>query len=134
MARKAGLKGDLSSIAALKAKLRKLPLSIAIDIARRASPVLTGETRGAFASGRSVYGDPRPLSQTDGKRLTLERTGAVKNALRFVNTGTIIRCVLGPKYSKYLIGKFGILPNGPLPAGWSAKLAQITRETKVTLK
>lgn len=125
----AGLKGDLSSLRALKSRIKNLPLSVAHDVAQRAAPVLTSATRGAFDSGRSVYGEPRPLG-VDGRQLDLRRTGATAAQLRFVSNGTIVRCVLGPSYARYLIGKYGILPNGPLPADWSRKLGVLVHETK----
>jgi hypothetical protein len=127
-----GLRGDLSSIKGLKASLRALPLTVAHGVAQRAAPAMTGLTQQAHASGQTVYGDARPPG-VDGRPLTLERTGTTKRTLRFTSAGTIVRCVLGTRYAKYLIGKYGILPNGPLPVGWSARLAEIVRETRVTL-
>lgn len=126
------LKGDLSSIKGLKASLKALPLSVAHSVAQRAAPAMTGLTQGAFASGQSVYGDARPLG-ADGHRLTLERTGTTKRTLRFTSNGTIVRCVLGTRYAPFLIGKYDVLPNGPLPAGWSQRLAELVRDTPVRL-
>lgn len=125
----AGLKGDLSSLRALKSRIRNLPLSVAHDVAQRAAPVLTSATHEAFDSGRSVYGEPRPLG-VDGRPLDLRHTGATAAQLRFVSNGTIVRCVLGPKYARYLIGKYSVLPNGALPAEWSRKLAALVHEVK----
>lgn len=124
------LRGDLSSLKGLKGKLKELPRSVAHDVAQRAAPALTSLTRGAFDSGKSVYGDARPQG-ADGRPLTLERTGATKASLKFSATGTIVRAVLGPRYAKYLIGKYSILPNGALPAAWSSKLAALVKETKL---
>jgi hypothetical protein len=125
----AGLKGDISSLRALKSRIKNLPLSVAHDVAQRAAPVLTSATREAFDSGRSVYGEPRPLG-VDGQALDLRRTGATAAQLRFVSNGTIVRVELGPSYARYLIGKYGILPNGALPADWSKKLGVLVHETK----
>ena len=119
------LRGDLGHIAGLKSRLRALPVSIAHDVAQRAAPEMTGLTREAFAGNRSVYGDPRPASRVSGAPLSLTRTGATARELRFVAVGTIVRCVLGPKYAKYLIGKYGVLPNGALPAAWSDRLRAV---------
>lgn len=125
-----GLRGDLSSLKRMKQTLKDLPRTVAADVAKRAAPAMTDLTQEAFASGRNVYGDARPTSKVDGRALTLERTGATKGQLRFVQVGTVVRCVLGPKYARYLIGKYGVLPNGALPARWSFKLGQIVKETK----
>jgi hypothetical protein len=127
-----GLRGDLSSIKGLKASLRALPLSVAHSVAQRAAPAMTGLTRQAHASGKSVYGEPYPKG-ADGRPLTLERTGATKATLRFNASGTIVRCVLGTPYAKYLIGKYGVLPNGAMPVGWTRKLQELAAETKVDL-
>lgn len=124
-----GLRGDLRQIADIKRAIKEMPTTVAIDVAKRAAPAMTTLTQEAFSSGQSVYGEARPKG-VDGQALTLDRTGAVKAQLRFVQIGTIVRCVLGPSYSRYLIGKYGVLPNGALPARWSFKLGTIVRETK----
>jgi hypothetical protein len=124
------IRGDLSSIKKLKARIRDLPRTVAHDVAQKAAPEMTGLTKAAFSSGRSVYGESRPAG-ADGQRLTLEKTGAVSSQLGFKATGTVVRCVLGPSYAKYLIGKYGILPNGARPAEWSRKLTELVRATKV---
>lgn len=122
----------VDSIKALKQGLRALPLSVAHSVAQRSAPAMTGLTRQAYASGRSVYGDPRP-SGVDGKPLTLHKTGAAEEALSFVASGTVIRSRLGPNYVRYLIGKYGVLPNGPLPVSFTDAIARIASETKVDL-
>ena len=68
----------------------------------------------------------------DGARLLLVKSGATREALRFVSIGTIVRCVLPTRWAKYLIGKYGILPNGSLPVRWAKSLKQVAAETKVT--
>lgn len=120
------LRGDLSSIKALKSKLQTLPKSIAHDVAQRAAPTMTGLARTAYDSGHTVYGTSRPAG-VGGRALTLHKTGAAERDLRFVATGTVIRCVLGPKYAKYLVGKYDVLPNGALPAQWAASLRDVAQ-------
>jgi hypothetical protein len=78
-------------------------------------------TVSAFTSGRNVYGDARPTG-ADGHALSLVKSGKTRRTIEFVANGTIVRCVLGTRYARYLIGRFGILPNGTLPAQWSAAL------------
>lgn len=124
------VRGDISSIARLKSTINALPKSVAHDVAQRAAPAMTELARGAYDSGQTVYGESRPAG-AGGQALTLKRTGAVERALRFVANGTVVRCVLGPvnrkgvEYAKYLIGKYSILPNGGLPAAWSARLRDL---------
>lgn len=123
-----GLRGDLGSIRGLKQRIQSFPRTLAVGVASRAAPAMTGLARDAYSSGRSVYGEARPTGAR-GQALTLRKTGAVAGQLRFTAIGTIVRCVLGPSYAKYLIGKYGILPNGALPAGWSKRLAELVRST-----
>jgi hypothetical protein len=113
----------------MKASLRALPRSVAHQVAQRGAPKLTALTREAFDGNRNVYGDARPAG-VDGQPLTLVKSGATRAALKFTANGTIIRAVLGTRYAKYLIGKYGILPNGALPVKWSRALAEIVKEAK----
>lgn len=124
-----GLKGDFGSIKGLKRRIRALPVSVAHSVAQRAAPEMSSLTRGAFDSGRSVYGEPRPAGAT-GQPLTLKASGTVAAQLGFVANGTQVRCVLGPRYARYLIGKYGILPNGALPAAWARALGELVHSTK----
>ena len=126
-----GLKGNVGTLQQWKRSLNALPKTFAADVAKRAAPELTGLTQTAFSAGQSVYGEARPLG-VDGQPLDLKKTGATEQQLRFVQIGTVVRCALGPSYSKYLI-RYGILPNGPIPVGWTRKLDEITAATKVEL-
>lgn len=123
------LKGNLNSVKAFKSTLRALPKTIVADVARRAAPAMTTLTTSAFNANRTVYNDPRPPGVA-GQALTLVKSGRTRDALRFVSVGTIVRCVLPTKWARYLIGKYGVLPNGALPAQWSRRLAEVVKETK----
>jgi hypothetical protein len=125
-------RGDFGTLNRLKQNLRALPVSLAHDVARRAAPAMTGLATGAYNSGRTVYDAPRPLG-VEGNRLSLHRTGATEGTLRFVANGRIVRCVLGTRYAKYLIGKYGVLPMGRIPARWQARLVDLVSEARVTL-
>jgi hypothetical protein len=127
-----GLRGDLGSIRALKKRLSELPLSFAHNVSQAAAPAMTDLTEQAFDSGQTVYDEPRPQG-VDGGLLTLRATGATKRELRFTAQGTVIRAVLGTRYARYLIGKYGILPNGPIPARWSRKLRELVIDQTVKL-
>jgi hypothetical protein len=108
-----------------------MPRTVAVDVAKRAAPELTGLTQDAFSAGQNVYGGARPPG-VDGEPLSLKKTGATEQQLRFVQIGTVVRCVLGPKYARYLI-RYGILPNGAIPVGWTRKLNDLVKATEVKL-
>lgn len=108
----------------LKDDLRKLPVTLAHDVAQGTAPALTGKAQSDFDSGRTVYDEPRPTG-VDGGFLDLYLTGATKRSLRFSASGRIVRAVLSQRYMKYLIGKYRILPNGPLPVSWSRKIDEV---------
>lgn len=110
----------------LGAKLQALPKTLQAEVARQGAPVCTELAQGAFDSGQTVYGDARPLG-VDGGPLSLVKSGSVRGSLRFVATGTQIRCQYGPKHFKFLAGRFKIVPNNALPFRWRARLNEITK-------
>jgi hypothetical protein len=124
---KAGLRGNPGLMRQLGAKLQKLPKTLQAEVARRGAPVCTELAQGAFDSGQTVYGEARPAG-VDGGPLSLVGEGAARASLRFVATGTQIRCAFGPKHMKFLVGKYKILPNNALPFRWRARLDAIVRE------
>jgi hypothetical protein len=115
------------SIRALQRALKRMPITTSARIAARYAPVATQLAQDAHGYGRTVYGTPRPRG-VDGQALTLERTGAAKRALQFVATGRDVRIPVMPRYVKYLIGTYRILPNGPLPAEWRERITRIAAE------
>ncbi len=121
------LKGDLRTLAALKRTLRKLPITASARIATRAAPEMTKLAETDYDAGQTAYGRARPLS-VDGKPLDLERTGATRQALSFIAVGTTTRLTTLPRYAKYLISSYSILPNGPLPASWREMLTSIAAQ------
>jgi hypothetical protein len=128
------LKINKPTIQTLQKKLKRLPVTVAVAVASRATPEMTTRTQQSFTSNRTVYGDARPNGE-DGKPLTLRKSGATETSLRFVNEGSRIRCQLGPRnkkgvqYGRFLIGKYEILPNKKLPLQWSQALARISETT-----
>ncbi len=123
-----GLRGDPKKLTTFAQTLRKLPVTLAAAVATEAAPALTGLTHGAFTGGQTVYGDTRPRG-VDGRPLKLYKTGATEAGLRFINVGTIVRCVLPNNYQRFLV-RYGILPNGAMPAAWRAKLGEIVHAQK----
>ena len=111
------LKGNLNKMKHLRAFLRKQPTTVADEAARTSAPPVTTDLRANFHGGRTAYGDARPLG-VDGEPLSLVKEGEVRDQLGFVALGHQMRAKLGPRYAKYLIGKYDILPNGAMPRGW----------------
>lgn len=128
-----GLKGNIGTIRKLKKNIKAMPRSVAHAVAKKTGPVLNFKTRRAFTLGQNVYGGAWPKSRTDGQQLTLVESGAVSRMLAFAVAGSKIRAVLGPKYAKYLIGRYGILPNGAMPTTWERAIQGMVTELKVKL-
>jgi hypothetical protein len=122
--------GHTASFSGLRRRLRELPRTVASAVATRAAPALTGLAQAAYDSPADVYGEPRPKSEVNGQPLTLYRTGETEASLRFASEGTILRAVLARPYIKYLIGKYRILPNGPMPGKWRATLDGLVQTAK----
>lgn len=85
---------------------------------------MSGLAGDAYDSDQTVYGTARPQS-VNGGPLSLHRTGASREAMAFIATGRDIRTRILPKYTKYLIGKYDVLPNGPLPPLWRETLTDL---------
>lgn len=123
---KAGLRGNPGLLKQLGSRLTQLPKTVQAEVARQGAPVVTALAQGAFDAGQTVYGDPRPQG-VDGGPLSLVKSGSVRGSLNFVATGTQMRCQLGPKHMRFLIGKYKILPNNALPFRWRAALNDVTK-------
>jgi hypothetical protein len=116
--------GDPRTLRAIAKALRKLPITVSANIAARAAPAMSQLAGGAYDSGVTVYGQARPRG-VDGQALSLEKTGASRRAVEFRATGRDIRTAPLPRYTRYLIGKYDVLPNGPLPAAWRERMQAI---------
>jgi hypothetical protein len=121
------LQGDVRTLRALAKALRKLPITASARIAARAAPEMTSLAGGAYDAGQTVYGSARPRG-VDGNHLALERTGTARRAMQFHSTGTQVRTAKFPEYVRYLIGKYDVLPNGPLPQTWRDRLTEVAAQ------
>lgn len=122
--------GNPGTLKALDRLLREMPRVLAHRVAEAVAPKITALAQASFDAGQTVYGEARPLG-VRGNRLTLVASGTTRGALRFVATGRIVRCVLGPRYAKYLVGKYKILPPGDLaalPPAWDQTIGDTARE------
>lgn len=122
----------MSSTAGLRAfaaSLRRLPMVVAIKVAKRAAPALTEAAQASFAAGESPYGDGWEPG-ADGRRVTLRKTGALASGVRYVAIGTRIRLALTTAYAKYQVVRRPVTPpnGGPLPEAYADALARATAE------
>lgn len=122
-----------AALSGLKARLRELPRTMADSIAKRVAPDLTGAAVESYDIGRTVYGEARPKG-VDGRALDLVESGKTKARVHFKSEGRIVRAVLNTRWAKYLIGKYRILPNGPLPVDWKRHIDHVVHTEKTVLK
>src|SRR5688572_30847017 len=110
-----------AALSGLKSKLRAMPISLAHKVASRVAPTLTGKAQGAYDGARTVYGEARPKG-VNGNTLDLVDSGRTRSGASFSADGRIVRASLPTKWAKYLIGKYRVLPNGPLPIDWKRSI------------
>lgn len=118
--------GNPSSLRDLARTLSKISTVTAARVAERGAPVITAMAGSSYDAGKTAYDEARPLG-VSGNTLDLVVSSKTRDAMRFVATGTRIRCVLGPRWAKYLVGKYKVLPQS-LPEKWSKALADIANE------
>jgi hypothetical protein len=123
---KAGLRGNPGLLRQLGATMRALPQAVQLEAARAVAPVATELTSSAFDGGQTVYGNARPAG-VDGGALSLVKTGSARASLKFTADGSAIRCNLGPKHLRYLIGKYKVLPNNRIPFAWRRQFSDVVQ-------
>ncbi|MCL2724851.1 MAG: hypothetical protein FWD69_10490 [Polyangiaceae bacterium] len=105
-----------------------MPRTLAQQITARAAPVLTELARETFAESENAYGDPW-LSGKEGEKVSLVKTGRLREQLFYVAIGTRLRVALGVRYAKYQIGKRRVFPRqGALPEAYVRALTEIAQE------
>lgn len=117
------------TLGVIRRELQALPIKVAERVAARGALDLSVKARSQYDSGQTVWDTPRPLG-VDGRQLSLHGTGDTRDSLIFGYFGTVIRAVLGTKYARYLVGKYGVLPPGnvAMPLAWRLKLDAIVGE------
>jgi len=118
-----GVRGNINNLRRLKKQIAELPKKTAERVATKAAAALTTWVRASYDGGVSVYGDARENA------VDLVATNKVRNAIGFVAVGTLVRAVLTQSYARFLIGKYGILPNqdAAMPNSWRTGLDEITK-------
>lgn len=121
------LRGNPQKIKDVARRLRELPTTVAQDVAGKVAPDITARAKASYSAGETVYSDARPAGEHGA--LTLVKSGATLASLAFVAIGTRIRCQLGTRWAKYLIGKYRILPMGRMPYQWSERIGAVVKDT-----
>jgi hypothetical protein len=96
--------------------LRRLPRVVAIKVAAQAAAPLTDAAKATFDAGETPYGIAwQPGAK--GQKVTLHKSGALEQQIRYVAIGTKLRVALGVAYAKFQIGKRAVFPRqgGELP-------------------
>jgi hypothetical protein len=112
-----------TSIAKFSQDLRRLKKTVAQEVARAAAPVLTSLALQTFEASQNPWGNLWAPG-SDGKRVTLRKSGALASKIKYVSNGTKLRVALGVAYARYQIGKRPVFPTqgGRLPAEYSRAL------------
>lgn len=107
------------SLKTLRERIQSLGVDVATRVADASAGELSSQARSDFDAGRTAYGATRPRGRYGP--LSLIRTGATRASLGFSAIGTAVIARLVPKYAKYLIGKYVILPAGraAVPTKWT---------------
>lgn len=134
MAKKVRVKGKgAGGFPEIKKALRVNPITVAREVAATATPAITSDAKASYKSARTAYGTPRRPWRGDKNVPDLYCTGRAFREMHFRSYGREIWCVLGMskealKYTKYLIGKYSVLPNGnaSIPIPWQRLFRSLT--------
>ncbi len=102
----------MSSTANLKefaASLRELPRVVGHRVAAACAPVLTTLVLETSRSSADAYGAAWAPG-ADGQTVTLRKSGALLNGVRYVAIGSKLRLALTTKYAKYQVGRRPVTP------------------------
>ncbi|MBK6463542.1 MAG: hypothetical protein IPF92_21445 [Myxococcales bacterium] len=102
----------MSSTANLKefaASLRELPRVVGHRVAAACAPVLTALVVDTSDASADAYGAAWAPG-ADGQTVTLRKSGALLNGVRYVAIGSKLRLALTTKYAKYQVGRRPVTP------------------------
>lgn len=120
---------NVGSLYKFSQSLRELPRRVAEICAEEAAPAITSLAHQTFRAAEDAYGVPWRAG-SDGKPVSLYKSGALFAKLVYVSIGTKIRVKLGVPYAKYQIGRRPVFPTqgGALPTAYQETLARIAGE------
>ena len=102
----------MSSTANLKkfaASLRELPLVVGHRVAKAAAPILTSLVLETSSASEDAYGVGWTPGES-GQVVTLRKSGALLDGVRYVAIGQKLRLALTTRYAKYQVGRRPVTP------------------------
>lgn len=102
----------MSSTASLKkfaASLRELPRVVGHRVAAECAPVLTALVIETSRASEDAYGAAWAPGDS-GQVVTLRKSGALLDGVRYVAIGQRLRLALTTKYAKYQVGRRPVTP------------------------
>ena len=113
----------MSSLKDLSISLRRLPITLAADVARASADTMTALAQRTFDSSANAYGIAW-IPGAEGQEITLRKSGALARGIRYVAIGTKLRMALTVRYAKYQVGKRRVAPGQgePLPKDYADAL------------
>jgi hypothetical protein len=123
------LKGNPAKLRDIARNLGEMPQVVRNRVAARAAEAITDLALSSFDAGQTPFGDAWAPGD-DGRDVDLYKSGALRGSLRFVASGSRVRCAMGVKHARYQVGKRRVLPapGQTMPDSWRAACAAITAE------
>lgn len=121
----------MSSTASLKkfaASLRELPRVVGHRVAAECAPVLTALVIETSRASEDAYGAAWAPGES-GQVVTLRKSGALLDGVRYVAIGQRLRLALTARYAKYQVGRRPVAPKPgePLPPAYAGALRDTSR-------
>jgi len=117
-----------ASLRKFAASLRALPLVVGHKVAQACAPILTSLALETSRASEDAYGVGWTPGES-GQVVTLRKSGALLDGVRYVAIGSRLRLALTTRYAKYQIGKRPVAPaqGAPLPPAYAAALDTTAR-------
>ena len=117
-----------ASIRKFAESLRTLPRVVGHRVAKAAAPILTSLVVETSRASEDAYGAAWAPGDS-GQVVTLRKSGALLDGVRYVAIGQRLRLALTTKYAKYQVGKRPVTPRQgeALPPAYARALRETAR-------
>lgn len=118
-----------ASIRKFAESLRTLPRVVGHRVAKAAAPILTSLVVETSRASADAYGAAWAPGDS-GQVVTLRKSGALLDGVRYVAIGQRLRLALAAKYAKYQVGRRPVAPKPgePLPPAYARELGEVARQ------